>query len=233
VAVAALAGPLGWAGPHAVALPDGLRDGAELARLPMPALPWPAPFAPTAESGVGGAGGLVLHGQTARYALVLAATVALYIAMARRAATPRGRALAALGDDPRRAAALGLSAFGLRLQTLALSAGVAALAGALAAIWTGAATPAAALDLPVLAGLLLAVLLGGAGTLHGPALVGAALALAGPGLRALPDGWVARLPAAALDAPWAAPVAVGAALVVAALALPRPRRRPPPGMADG
>jgi len=221
-----LAAALGTAHPVEVTLPAALRDDAVFARLPLPALPWPAPWLPGGGGVATEAGRIVVDGQAARYALVLGITAALYLAMTLLARGPRWRALATLGADPRGAAALGLSAPGLRLRVLAVSAAVAALTGALAAIWAGAATPAAGLELQFLALLLLAVLAGGAGTLHGPALAGAALALAGPGIAAIPEGWTARLPAAwLLEAPAAGPVTVGLALVVVALVLPRRRAR--------
>ncbi len=193
----------------------------------------------------GGADGLALRSgriagieltPTVHYelALALAALAGLCFEALRR--SPFGLGLAAFGQRPSAALALGVPASRLRLQAFVVSAGTAGLAGALAVDLAGIADATA--YGPLLSFQLLAVVLLGGGTRAlGPALGVAILAL----LSSVAGSVAAleRLPAERYD------TVIVAALVLAALSLGgkglvpgveqmlsrrSPARRPPPGM---
>ncbi|MDE3011687.1 MAG: branched-chain amino acid ABC transporter permease [Pseudomonadota bacterium] len=118
----------------------------------------------------------VLLGQRAAwglYGLVLAVTVSGHFLIARVLASPTGLALRSVQEHEPRARSLGLPASGLKFGMLVLSAGLAALAGALKALVLGLAALTDA-TWQMSGEVVLMTLIGGVGTLAGPA-VGAGL----------------------------------------------------------
>ncbi len=103
------------------------------------------------------------------YGLVLSVTVAGHLLIARLLNSPTGLALRSVQEHEARARSLGLPATPLKFGILVLSAGLAALAGALKALVLGLAalTDAA---WPMSGEVVLMTLMGGVGTLAGPAI---------------------------------------------------------------
>jgi branched-chain amino acid transport system permease protein len=103
------------------------------------------------------------------YGLVLVVTLAGHLLIARLLASPTGLALRSVQEHEARARSLGLPASRLKFGVLVLSAGLAALAGALKALVLGLAalTDAA---WPMSGEVVLMTLMGGVGTLAGPAI---------------------------------------------------------------
>jgi len=185
-----------------VALPDALSADRSHGTLP------PVTFGPLAiEDGP-------LSGRLVLYYLVFGCALALFGAMLR---------VARAGFVQRLRAQPGGATRG-RLALGAIAAVVAALAGALFAIWTGEARPAATLGFDVTLALFVMVLIGGAGTLVGAA-IGAVLVVAA-------GSWIAapapRLPPSLADLPVLAdlltperwPLLLGLALVLTVALLP-------------
>jgi len=108
------------------------------------------------------------------YDLILAVAVALFLAMLRIVNSPFGRVLQAIRENAFRAEALGYRVVSHRTLASVLAAGFAALAGALLAIQLRYVGPEATLSFDIMIDILLMVVIGGMGTLFGPAL-GAAL----------------------------------------------------------
>jgi branched-chain amino acid transport system permease protein len=149
---------------------------------------------------------------TLNYEIALALLALALGAFAAVARGPTGLALAALREGPATARAVGARATRLRVGVFVTSAAFGGLGGAGVAQTLQVADPTA--FGPVLSvQLFVAVLLGGAGTLLGPVLGVAALALIGPFARLLGD--VLSVPADRFEP------AISAALLLVALALGR------------
>jgi branched-chain amino acid transport system permease protein len=120
--------------------------------------------------------GVPVTGRLVTYWLVLAVVAGLFVVMERFIHSPVGRALQAIRDNELRAEALGLRTF--VFQTLASTFGsvVAAVVGGCYAMWVRYVNPESVLGIHVMLDVLLMVIIGGIGTLHG-ALVGSAFLL--------------------------------------------------------
>ena len=103
-------------------------------------------------------------------------------------AAPLGRALLASRMNPERLEALGVDVYRLRLVVFALSAAVAALAGALLANLTSFVSPAS-LAWPVSGKLIVICVLGGLGTVAGPIFGAAAFILLEETLVSYTEHW--------------------------------------------
>jgi branched-chain amino acid transport system permease protein len=118
--------------------------------------------------------GVDLNGRVVSYYLVFLACVALFLGLLRVVNSPFGRVLQAIRENPFRAEALGYRIVFHRTLATCISAAVATLAGALAAIWQHYVGPDTALSLSIQLDVLVMVVIGGMGSLYG-AIAGAAL----------------------------------------------------------
>jgi branched-chain amino acid transport system permease protein len=118
--------------------------------------------------------GVRLDGRIVTYYLVFAASLGLFLLMLRIVNSPFGRVLQAIRENPFRAEALGYRIVFHRTLATCISAAVATLAGALAAIWQHYVGPDTALSLSIQLDVLVMVVIGGMGSLYG-AIAGAAL----------------------------------------------------------
>ncbi len=118
--------------------------------------------------------GVRIDGRIIVYYLILVVAVVLFLAMLRIVNSPFGRVLLAIRENAFRAEALGYRVVSYRTLASALAAGFAALAGSLLAIQLRYVGPDATLSFDIMIDILLMVVIGGMGTLFGPAL-GAAL----------------------------------------------------------
>jgi branched-chain amino acid transport system permease protein len=119
--------------------------------------------------------GLDLGRTTPFYYFVLAATALAAAALARIVASPFGAALAGVRENEARMRAMGYDTFRLKLAAFVIAGAAAALSGALYAYYNGFISPDA-LYWTTSGQVLVMVLVGGAGTLGGPA-AGAAVVL--------------------------------------------------------
>ena len=144
----------------------------------------------------------VLGSRTVTYYVVLAVALALFLLMSRFVHSPLGRVLQAIRDNELRAEALGFQTFVFQSVASAFGSVVATILGGCYAMWVGYVNPESALGIHIMLDILLMVIIGGIGTLHG-GLIGAAFLLTAqtilPGLRAagaslFPGSeWVQRL----------------------------------------
>lgn len=141
--------------------------------------------------------GLRVSGKIANYYLVFGCSLLLFGLMLRLVASPFGRVLVAIRENEHRAGAVGYSVLRYRLAINVISAVIASLAGALFAIWLRYVGPDVTLSFELMIDILLMVVIGGMGTLHG-AVIGAVLVvLAQTYLRDL----MGELPPALADLP--------------------------------
>jgi len=138
-------------------VPELLRPGTTLIELPL----------------VG-----ALTGRTLTYYLVFVAALLLFLAALRIVNSPFGRVLQAIRENDFRAEALGYRTVVYRTLAGALSAAMAALAGALMALLLRYNGPAATLSFDVMVDILLMVVIGGMGTLYGPVVGAVVLVMA-------------------------------------------------------
>jgi branched-chain amino acid transport system permease protein len=131
-----------------------------------------------------------LENDIAFYALCLGVLTAVYLASRRLVASRFGRALRATRENERRAAALGFDVFRLRLAAYAISGGIAALSGVLFANLTEFVAPAY-LSWQRSGELIVMVVLGGMGTLHGAILGAVAVVLTEEALSHVTQHWKA------------------------------------------
>jgi branched-chain amino acid transport system permease protein len=124
------------------------------------------------------------------YSVVLAILIAVYLVCRRLVASRFGRALRATRENERRAAALGFDVFKIRLVAYAISGAIAALAGVLFANLTEFVAPAY-LSWQRSGELIVMVVLGGMGTLHGAVIGAIAVVLTEEGLSHLTQHWKA------------------------------------------
>ena len=135
--------------------------------------------------------GVRVDGRVVTYYLIFLAALALFLLMLRIVNSPFGRVLQAIRENAFRAEALGYRVVVYRTLAGVIAAAIAALAGALMALLLRYTGPEATLSFSVMVDILLMVVIGGMGTLYGPALGAAVIVLAQyylqPGLQAAAD----------------------------------------------
>lgn len=142
--------------------------------------------------------GVRLDGRFVTYYAILLAAFLLFLFLLRVVNSPFGRVLQAIRENEFRAEALGYRVVAYRTAASALAAAVAAAAGVLMALLLRYVGPDATLSFDVMVDVLLMVVIGGMGTLYGPALGAAAVVLA--------QNYLQTLLAAASDATASLPV---------------------------
>jgi ABC-type branched-subunit amino acid transport system permease subunit len=118
--------------------------------------------------------GRSIDGKLLTYYLVFFGCLLLFLFLLRLVNSPFGRVLQAIRENEFRAEALGYRTVVYRIWANCLAALVAALAGALMALWLRYVGPKTSLGFEVMTDILLIVVIGGMGTMYG-AVVGAAL----------------------------------------------------------
>ncbi|WP_211223721.1 branched-chain amino acid ABC transporter permease [Massilia niastensis] len=118
--------------------------------------------------------GRSIDGKLLAYYLVFFGCLVLFLFLLRLVNSPFGRVLQAIRENEFRAEALGYRTMVYRIWANCLAALVAALAGALMALWLRYVGPKTSLGFEVMTDILLIVVIGGMGTMYG-AVVGAAL----------------------------------------------------------
>lgn len=118
--------------------------------------------------------GRAVDGKLLTYYIVFGASVLLFLFMLRLVNSPFGRVLQAIRENEFRAEALGYRTVLYRIWANCLAALVAALAGALMALWLRYVGPKTMLGFEVMTDILLIVVIGGMGTMYG-AVIGATL----------------------------------------------------------
>jgi branched-chain amino acid transport system permease protein len=118
--------------------------------------------------------GRAVDGRLITYYIVFAGSVLLFLFLLRVVNSPFGRVLQAVRENEFRAEALGYRTVVYRILANVLAAVVAALAGALMALWLRYVGPKTMLGFEVMTDILLIVVIGGMGTMYG-AVVGAFL----------------------------------------------------------
>lgn len=122
--------------------------------------------------------GVRLTGRVLAYYLVFVLAVALFLLMLRVVNAPFGRVLMAIRENEFRAEALGYRTVVYRTIASALAAAIAAVAGGMLALLLRYNGPAVTLSFDIMVDILLMVVIGGMGTLYGPALGAVAIVLA-------------------------------------------------------
>jgi branched-chain amino acid transport system permease protein len=118
--------------------------------------------------------GVRLNGRLLDYYLVYVVSVALVLVLLRVVNSPFGSVLMAIRENPFRAEAIGYRTVVYRTLASCIAAAVAALAGALLALWSSQTNPDTTLSFDIMVDILLMVVIGGMGTMYG-AVIGAAL----------------------------------------------------------
>lgn len=118
--------------------------------------------------------GRAVDGRLVTYYIVFAGSLVLFLFLLRLVNSPFGRVLQAIRENEFRAEALGYRTVVYRVWANVLGAVVAALAGALMALWLRYVGPKTSLGFEVMTDILLIVVIGGMGTMYG-AVVGATL----------------------------------------------------------
>jgi branched-chain amino acid transport system permease protein len=135
--------------------------------------------------------GVRLDGRVMTYYLIFAVSLPLFLLMLRIANSPFGSVLKAIRENGFRAEALGYRTVVYRTLAGALSAAIAAVAGALMALLLRYNGPDTTLSFAIMVDILLMVVIGGMGTLYGPALGAVVIVLAQyylqPAMQALSD----------------------------------------------
>ncbi|HEY1719810.1 MAG TPA: branched-chain amino acid ABC transporter permease [Magnetospirillaceae bacterium] len=111
--------------------------------------------------------GAKLDGRVVTYYLIFALALVLFLFMLRIVNSPFGRVLQAIRENEFRIEALGLKPVVYRTVASVLSAGIAALAGAMMALLLRYNGPDATLSFSLMVDILLMVVIGGMGTLYG------------------------------------------------------------------
>ena len=122
--------------------------------------------------------GVRVDGRLIVYYGILLVAVAAFLLLLRVVNSPFGRVLQAIRENEFRAEALGFRVVAFRTGASALAAAAAAVAGVLMAVLLRYVGPDTVLSFDVMVDLLLMVVIGGMGTLYGPALGAAAVVLA-------------------------------------------------------
>ena len=118
--------------------------------------------------------GRAVDGKVITYYIVFFGCLLLFLFLLRLVNSPFGRVLQAIRENEFRAEALGYRTVLYRIWANCLAALVAALAGALMALWLRYVGPKTMLGFEVMTDILLIVVIGGMGTMYG-AVIGAAL----------------------------------------------------------
>ncbi|MFN3953289.1 MAG: branched-chain amino acid ABC transporter permease [Pararhodobacter sp.] len=118
--------------------------------------------------------GLRITGRHLNYYLVFFSCLVMFLLMLRVVNSPFGRVLQAIRENAFRAEAIGYRVVFYRAMATVLSALMAALAGAVFAIWLRYVGPATTLGVEIMLDILLIVVIGGMGTMYG-AVVGTAV----------------------------------------------------------
>lgn len=118
--------------------------------------------------------GRSVDGKLITYYVVFFGCVLLFLFLLRLVNSPFGRVLQAIRENEFRAEALGYRTVVYRIWANCMAAIVAALAGALMALWLRYVGPKTSLGFEVMTDILLIVVIGGMGSMYG-AVVGAAL----------------------------------------------------------
>ena len=118
--------------------------------------------------------GRTLDGKLITYYIVFIGCLLLFLFLLRVVNSPFGRVLQAIRENEFRAEALGYRTVLYRIWANCLAAIVAALAGALMALWLRYVGPKTMLGFEVMTDILLIVVIGGMGTMYG-AVIGATL----------------------------------------------------------
>ena len=112
----------------------------------------------------------LLRSRIVAYYLVFGVALVLFLALLRVVNSPFGRVLLAIRENDFRAEALGYRTVIYRTIANCLGAAVAALAGALYALWLRYTGPNTTLDFSIMIDILLMVVIGGMGTMYGAAI---------------------------------------------------------------
>lgn len=118
--------------------------------------------------------GITINGKVIAYYAVFFVSLVLFLTMLRFVNSPFGRVLQAIRENAFRAEAIGYRTVWYRTTATTLSAGMAALAGVLLAVWLRYTGPATTLSLEIMVDILLMVVIGGMGTMYG-AVIGATI----------------------------------------------------------
>jgi branched-chain amino acid transport system permease protein len=133
--------------------------------------------------------GMKLVGQDTWYWLLLAVLVAMVSGVLYLRATPLGRAWLGLRDNAERARFVGIDVFRLKLIAYVVSAMLASVAGALFVLFNGAVTPES-LHWFQSGKILMYVVLGGVGSVVGPALGAVFFTFAEHAISSVTDSWL-------------------------------------------
>ncbi|MFN4100841.1 MAG: branched-chain amino acid ABC transporter permease [Pararhodobacter sp.] len=118
--------------------------------------------------------GVPLTGKIINYYIVFFGCLILFLGMLRLVNSPFGRVLQAIRENAFRAEAIGYRVVLYRALATCLSAMIAALAGALFALWLRYVGPSTTLGMEIMLDILLIVVIGGMGTMYG-AVIGTAI----------------------------------------------------------
>jgi branched-chain amino acid transport system permease protein len=131
------------------------------------------------------------NGRLLDYYIVFFVSLALVLGLLRIVNSPFGSVLMAIRENPFRAEAIGYRTVVYRTLASCIAAAAAALAGALLALWSAQASPDTTLSFDIMVDILLMVVIGGMGTIYGPAIGAVLLVLAQNYLQALlGDRWL-------------------------------------------
>jgi branched-chain amino acid transport system permease protein len=119
-----------------------------------------------------------INGRLIDYYIVYVVSLALVLGLLRIVNSPFGSVLMAIRENPFRAAAIGYRTVVYRTLASCIAAAAAALAGALLALWSAQASPDTTLSFDIMVDILLMVVIGGMGTIYGPAIGAVLLVLA-------------------------------------------------------
>src|SRR5471032_1862293 len=118
------------------------------------------------------------NGRLLDYYLVFGVSAALVLLLLRIVNSPFGSVLMAIRENPFRAEAIGYRTVVYRTAASCIAASVAALAGALLALWSSQTNPDTTLSFDIMVDILLMVVIGGMGTVYGAAIGAVLLVLA-------------------------------------------------------
>ena len=119
-----------------------------------------------------------VNGRVLDYYIVYVVSLALVLALLRIVNSPFCSVLMAIRENPFRAEAIGYRTVVYRTLASCIAAAAAALAGALLALWSAQASPDTTLSFDIMVDILLMVVIGGMGTIYGPAIGAVLLVLA-------------------------------------------------------
>lgn len=120
--------------------------------------------------------GVTINGPVITYYLIFIVSLVLFLLMLRIVNSPFGRVLQAIRENEFRVEAMGYQVVAYRTMVSAVSAVMAALAGALMALLLGYNGPDATLSFSLMIDILMMVVIGGMGTIYG-AVIGSILVI--------------------------------------------------------